>query len=103
MTMIFLYSGMIGRNWAVLFASAGYSVSLFDVDSKQLSGAKVAVTSMLREGMAAVSDIDMQQFLALISCSDNLAECLEDAIYVQVLFELRGFAKLNNSKNPNKN
>ena len=42
----------------------------------------------MRERMAAVSDIDMQQFLALISYSDNLAECLEDAIYVQVLFEL---------------
>ena len=100
--MIFLYSGVIGRNWAVLFASAGYSVSVFDVDSKQLSGAKDAVTSMLQERMGDVSDIDMQRFLALISYSDNLAECLEDAIYVQVLFELSGFAKLNNSKNQKK-
>ena len=86
--MIFFHSGTIGRSWAVLFAMAGYSVYLFDVDSNQLRGAKVAVSAMLCQKLAGHKE-NVQQFLTLISYSDNLADTLKDAIYVQVLYELR--------------
>ncbi|KAI0220876.1 lambda-crystallin [Lamellibrachia satsuma] len=61
---------------------AGYSVYLFDVDSNQLRGAKVAVSAMLCQKLAGHKE-NVQQFLTLISYSDNLADTLKDAIYVQ--------------------
>lgn len=33
-------SGLIGRNWAVLFARAGYNVTMYDISSEQLQNAE---------------------------------------------------------------
>ena len=32
-------SGLIGRSWAMIFASAGYNVVLFDIKKEQVDGA----------------------------------------------------------------
>ena len=32
-------SGLIGRSWAMIFASAGYSVEMFDIKQAQVDGA----------------------------------------------------------------
>ena len=32
-------SGLIGRSWAMIFASAGYSVKMFDIKQTQVDGA----------------------------------------------------------------
>jgi L-gulonate 3-dehydrogenase len=34
-----IFSGLIGRSWAMLFASAGYSVYIYDIDNNQTSSA----------------------------------------------------------------
>ena len=33
----FYFSGLVGRSWAMIFASAGYTVSLYDIEPKQVS------------------------------------------------------------------
>ena len=83
--MFFVDSGTVGRSWAALFALAGYSVHLFDVDSEQLGGAKEVVPRMIC-GKLGKPQADVEQFLRLITYSTNLAECLKDAIYVQVMW-----------------
>ena len=83
--MFFVDSGMIGRSWAALFALAGYNVHLFDVDLKQLGDAKEVVSRMICSKLAK-PQADVEQFLRLITYSTNLAECLKDAIYVQVMW-----------------
>lgn len=35
-SLIFSFSGLIGRSWAMLFAGAGYHVAIFDVDQSRI-------------------------------------------------------------------
>ena len=83
--MFFVDSGMIGRSWAALFALADYNVHLFDIDLEQLGDAKEEVTRMICRKLAK-PEAEVEQFLKLITYSTNLAECLKDAIYVQVMW-----------------
>lgn len=35
----FLPSGLIGRSWAMLFASGGFKVKLYDIEQQQITNA----------------------------------------------------------------
>jgi len=35
----FLFSGLIGRSWAMVFASGGFKVKLYDIAQQQLTSA----------------------------------------------------------------
>ena len=37
--IVIVGSGLIGRSWAMIFASAGYNVVLFDIKKEQVDGA----------------------------------------------------------------
>jgi L-gulonate 3-dehydrogenase len=78
-------SGLIGRSWSMLFAAAGYNVTLYDNDPTQLNAALVSIQSQLEDlsqrqllrGKHGVS-----QQLALISTTESLNECATGAKYV---------------------
>ncbi|KAK2715351.1 hypothetical protein QYM36_010089 [Artemia franciscana] len=86
MSLLILYSGLIGRSWAMLFASAGMRVRLFDTQKTQVDSAlqdiqeqleNLQQIGMLRGALAA------QEQLALISGGDTVENCIKGAIHVQ--------------------
>ncbi|KAM9342784.1 lambda-crystallin homolog isoform 2-T2 [Pholidichthys leucotaenia] len=79
-------SGLIGRSWAMVFASGGYSVKIYDNIPGQ---AAKAVTEMkkqleeLDEAQMLRGKLSVSQQLALISSYDDLAQALEGSFFVQ--------------------
>jgi len=79
-------SGLIGRSWAMLFASAGYKVVLFDSDPKQLSSALADILeglNGLEKKKLLRGKFDAETTYDLISCAESLTECVSDAKYIQ--------------------
>ena len=81
------FSGKIGRQWAMLFASVGYEVKLYDSESHMTSGALddilVQLESMNSAGILHGHLTVIQQHQC-ISAAQTLADCIFDAVYVQV-------------------
>ncbi|XP_028130981.1 lambda-crystallin homolog [Diabrotica virgifera virgifera] len=79
-------SGLIGRSWAMIFAAAGYKVSLYDIDSQQIEVALADINQQLqtleKEKVLRGTLTGKQQF-ALISGTTSLAETVKDATIVQ--------------------
>lgn len=79
-------SGLIGRSWAMLFASAGYKVIVYDIEPAQISSALENILSQLKEleksGLLRGSLSAVEQH-KLISGTSSLAECVVNAKYVQ--------------------
>lgn len=80
-------SGLIGRSWAMLFASAGYKVIVYDVDASQITSALGNIQTQLKElenaGLLRGS-LSVDEQFKLISGTNSLAECVVDTKYVQV-------------------
>ncbi|XP_015783375.1 lambda-crystallin homolog [Tetranychus urticae] len=79
-------SGLVGQNWAMIFASVGYSVQLYDVSEDKISGA----LGKIKETLKTYSDkgilrgnLDWEKQSQLITGTLDLGECLKDAFYVQ--------------------
>lgn len=79
-------SGFIGRSWATLFASAGYRVSLYDVDPNQVRSAleiiKEEVERLEKNGLLR-GKLSSAEQIKLISPSETLKDAVKDAKYVQ--------------------
>ncbi|KAH8021562.1 hypothetical protein HPB51_015958 [Rhipicephalus microplus] len=79
-------SGLIGRSWAMLFAGAGYTVDLFDVDDKKVDEALSDIEDQLgnleKKGLLRGNLTSRQQHQLIRKCS-TMAECLKGAIHVQ--------------------
>ncbi|GFO42714.1 lambda-crystallin-like protein [Plakobranchus ocellatus] len=79
-------SGLIGRSYTMLFISAGYRVTLYDILPEQTQSAKKDIWEQLgaleREGLLRGTLTRQQQF-DLISTTQNLEECVKDAFFVQ--------------------
>lgn len=79
-------SGLIGQNWSMIFAGAGYNVCLFDVDPAQLERAKSNISSTLqryeKDGLMRGTGTAVEQSTR-VSTSNSLEECLHSTFYVQ--------------------
>ncbi|PVD28444.1 hypothetical protein C0Q70_11032 [Pomacea canaliculata] len=69
-------SGLIGRSYAMLFASSGYQVSLYDIEIEQIDKAKDDIKSQLLK----LEEEDEQY--QLIQGVTDLKSCVEDAFFV---------------------
>nr|XP_039259627.1 lambda-crystallin homolog [Styela clava] len=79
-------SGLIGKSWAMLFASAGYQVLIYDVDEDQLSRAIESIGTQLDEfeksGLLR-GKLSAKEQLKLIKTSRNLGDVVVNSKHVQ--------------------
>lgn len=79
-------SGLVGKSWAMIFASAGFRVCLFDVEASQTEKAIKDIKSQLesfeKDGVLR-GDLTAAQQIELISANTDLKECLKDVFYIQ--------------------
>lgn len=81
------FSGLIGKQWAMLFAAQGYTVVLYDVISEQVTQALSfirAELSSLQEAGFLRGTLSVEEQSRLISGTASLSQCVQDAIHVQV-------------------
>ncbi|KAI3356055.1 hypothetical protein L3Q82_017321, partial [Scortum barcoo] len=78
--------GLIGRSWAMVFISGGYSVKIYDNQPGQAAKAITEIRKQLQELEEAHmlrGELTAAQQLALLSSYDELAQALEGAFFVQ--------------------
>ncbi|XP_007903767.1 lambda-crystallin homolog isoform X1 [Callorhinchus milii] len=79
-------SGLIGRSWATVFSSAGYTVRLYDVVQQQVDSAIQDIRHQLNEleknGMLRGTSKPEEQMALISGCSD-LAKAIEGSIHIQ--------------------
>eukprot|EP00088_Acartia_fossae_P068269 TRINITY_DN8622_c0_g1_i2.p1 TRINITY_DN8622_c0_g1~~TRINITY_DN8622_c0_g1_i2.p1 ORF type:complete len:322 (+),score=113.43 TRINITY_DN8622_c0_g1_i2:38-1003(+) len=80
-------SGLIGKSWAMIFASVGYNVVLFDIDSKQVEAAIESIRNELKhfesEGTLRGDKLSAEEQAKLITGTSSLQECVKDCVYIQ--------------------
>jgi len=79
-------SGLIGKSWAMIFASVGYKVVLYDVDAGQVERALSNIKEELVEFENAGTlrgTLPAAEQAKLISGTASLAECVTGAKYIQ--------------------
>ncbi|AWP13531.1 putative lambda-crystallin -like [Scophthalmus maximus] len=85
-TITVIGSGLIGRSWAMVFASGGYSVKIYDNQPGQAVKAITEIRKQLQELEEAHmlrGELTAAQQLSLLSSYDDLAQALEGAFFVQ--------------------
>merc|ERR1712106_466219 len=79
-------SGLIGRSWAMIFASAGYQVVVFDIKQEQVNAALMDIKNQLdaltKSGLLR-GTLTASEQMALITGTDQLAAACKDAVHVQ--------------------
>ncbi|XP_033002188.1 lambda-crystallin homolog [Lacerta agilis] len=84
--VVIVGSGLIGCSWAMLFASGGFQVKLYDIVQEQVTKALEKIGKELKElgktGMLKGS-LKADQQLSLISGCTDLKAAVEGAIYLQ--------------------
>jgi len=79
-------SGLIGRSWAMLFASSEFNVALYDIVGENVDKALLDIEAQLlnlqSKGLLR-GQISAKQQFSLIRKAETLEDCLRDAIHVQ--------------------
>lgn len=75
--------GLIGRGWAVAFASSGFEVSLYDRESSALESSIVSIRESAGELMQSGLIDSTDTMLARITATTDLADALGNTEYVQ--------------------
>jgi L-gulonate 3-dehydrogenase len=79
-------SGLIGRSFAMLFASAGYQVVIFDIEAAQTKAAKEDILQqliMLDHNDLLKGTLTKEEQFSSISTTENLQDCVRDAFFIQ--------------------
>jgi len=80
-------SGLIGKSWAMIFASVGYNVVLYDVEEKQVTASIESIARELKqfesEGTLRGDTLTAEQQAQLISGTSSLQECVQGCVYIQ--------------------
>lgn len=76
-------SGTIGRGWIILFARAGYQVSVFDEVETSISSAMEAIEQSMKDMEALGLMDDTGAALTRISIAGTLEDAAAGALYVQ--------------------
>lgn len=85
-TITVIGSGLIGRSWAMVFVSGGYSVKIYDNQPGQAAKAIQEIRKQLEELEEAHmlrGELRANQQLDLISSHDDLSQALQGAFFVQ--------------------
>lgn len=79
-------SGLIGRSWALVFISGGFSVKIFD----KAPGMAVSAVSSIRQQVEQLQqrnklrgELSASQQVALVSACDDLQQAVEGAFFIQ--------------------
>ncbi|ESO93301.1 hypothetical protein LOTGIDRAFT_95422, partial [Lottia gigantea] len=79
-------SGLIGQSWAMLFASSGYEIKLFDSHQSQVENALSNIEEQLhfleKEGLLR-GELSRQEQRERISSCSLLEDCVKDSFYIQ--------------------
>ncbi|KAK9873577.1 hypothetical protein WA026_023133 [Henosepilachna vigintioctopunctata] len=79
-------SGLIGRSWAMLFASVGYKCFIYDIEPKQVENALKDIEhqiKMLESKGLLRGKLNAKQQIACIKGTINLDEAIKGAVLVQ--------------------
>ncbi|NXS18053.1 CRYL1 protein, partial [Mystacornis crossleyi] len=83
---LFLFSGLIGRSWAMVFAAGGFKVKLYDIAQQQLTSALENIRKQMKEMEKSgflKGALSAEQQLALISVCTDLKAAVEGATFIQ--------------------
>ncbi|XP_051842557.1 lambda-crystallin homolog isoform X2 [Antechinus flavipes] len=86
-SVVIFGSGLIGRSWAMLFASGGFKVKLYDIEQQQITNALENIRKemkTLEQNGTLKGSLSADQQLALISGCTDIKVAVEGAIYIQV-------------------
>jgi len=85
-TVLIIGSGIVGKSWAMLFASAGHQVRLYDSYPEALAAAPKQINEKLKALEAKNQlrgKLSADEQIGLISYQNNLKEALQGVTYVQ--------------------
>uniref|UniRef100_A0A8D2D4F0 L-gulonate 3-dehydrogenase n=1 Tax=Sciurus vulgaris TaxID=55149 RepID=A0A8D2D4F0_SCIVU len=85
--VVIIGSGLIGRSWAMLFASGGFKVKLYDIEQEQITNALENIRKELKrleQSDSLKGSLSAEQQLSLISGCSNITEAVEGAMHIQV-------------------
>jgi 3-hydroxyacyl-CoA dehydrogenase len=77
-------AGLIGCAWASVFARAGHTVTLYDLDEGAVARARDAVkASLVKQRSVGLIDEDPEVVIARVSATASLEDAMRDADFVQ--------------------
>lgn len=81
-----LAGGLIGQSWAMLFASGGFKVKLYDIGQQQVTNALEKIRKemkFLEQSGSLKGSLGAEEQLSLISGCLNIQEAVEGAMHIQ--------------------
>merc|ERR1711953_171264 len=79
-------SGLVGKSWAMIFASAGHRVTIYDIKEEAVQNALVDIESQLvalEKSQLLRGSLSPKEQKCLISGTASLEECIKDAFFIQ--------------------